>query len=178
MVKSGQLAEATEVMSELLEDPEIRQGPDMHVVKSLEKALGLAMATIEQASESISGKATFLLQKSDPATLPPCPVAVPGRFQSMDHCSYEGYYDTDMTVPSEYFVEDPNRPDRMRVHSLDFTYLFDKSLSNPDHVLMGRGRQIRTAGYSTSRWKKRFGSQEARVPIDQCPVLRRALSGD
>ena len=82
-------------------------------VNSLEQALEFAMRTIAKASDAVTGKATELITlPDDPASRPPegCPVSLPKFLAGKDHRRYLGYYHTDITVPSEYFLPDVTRP--------------------------------------------------------------------
>jgi hypothetical protein len=104
------------------------------------------MRTISKASEAISGKATELLPLPENTTnlpVPVCPVNLSPAMSEKNFCEYRGQYHTDYTLPSEYFLPDVERPEGLKVHSLDFTYLFHKSIDNPDFRLMGEGQQIR-----------------------------------
>jgi hypothetical protein len=144
MVKSGALADAMTQFNELMGTPE--EGWITSKVNSLEAALEFAMRTIYGASDAVSGKATWLLPSpEDKNDLPvkECPVELPHFLQDKNFCSYEGYYHTDYTLPSEYFLPSVERPDDTKVHTLDFTYLFDKRLDNPDFDKLGSGRQVR-----------------------------------
>ena len=122
-------------------------------VDSLPKALEIAMRTIWLASESVSGKATELLPlPSDPGALPiaKCPVDLPAFLKDRDYCSYRGYYHTDLTVPSEYFRADEKRPTDVVPKLLDFTYLIDPAITNPDFLTTGTGQRIRAPFVSKS----------------------------
>jgi hypothetical protein len=114
-------------------------------VDSLGKALQFAMQTIDLASETISGKATELLPLPDDRTELPseCPISLPARFANKNFCEYRGYYHTDVTLPSDYFRPDVERPQHIKPYSLDFTYLFQRGVDNPDFITMGEGKAIR-----------------------------------
>jgi hypothetical protein len=182
MVKSGKLAAALhdleEIMGTALADYKVPN------VDSLEKALELAMGTINKASESVSGRATFLLPvaKSENAR-PECPMKLPASLSAFDYCTYGGFYHTDYTIPSEYFLPDVSRPADTEPFQLDFTYLFHQTLDNPDHDRMGKGRRIRSSaeltrgGSGTSRGPvtKSDRGVETEVQIDDVPRLREAL---
>ncbi len=117
-------------------------------IDSLGTALKFAMLTISGAQEAPGGKATCLRkldQKTYDALTPKCPFAhtVPPKLQLMDYKSYDGWYHTDVTVPSAYFHPDVNRPAGVDKKDLDFTYLFDDSIDNPDFETTGLGGQIR-----------------------------------
>ena len=144
LVKAGRLSNAMEaLLSELNAFDEDRPTSKL---ESLEKALEFAMKTIAKASDGVSGKATYLLpipHDTSKMPIPDCPVKLPEQLADKNFCEYEGYYHTDITVPSEYFTLDVERPTDQSVHRLDFTYLFDNSLDNRDHRSMGTGIQIR-----------------------------------
>jgi len=114
-------------------------------LRSLDDALVYAMRTIEKAANAISGKATELLPApNDASALPQCPVKpLPKDLADKNHCQYAGWYHTDVTLPSEYFTPDVERPATTPRRELDFTYLFDASLSNFDYFTMGAGVPIR-----------------------------------
>ena len=112
-------------------------------VDSLGKALVLAMQTISNASDSVSGRATELLPANQNPEFPKCPVTLPHALSGKNHCQYVGYYHTDYTLPSEYFQPDEHRPESVEPFLLDFTYLFHRHVDNPDHWTMGEGQRIR-----------------------------------
>jgi hypothetical protein len=113
---------------------------------TLEKALAYAMRTIANASNAVSGKATELLPlpEANAMSVSKCPIELPEDLVDKNYCEYQGFYHTDFTLPSEYFVPDVCRPHYIRARNLDFTYLFDVRLSNPDYINMGVGRQVRS----------------------------------
>lgn len=179
MVKSGKLTRAIQDLEETM-----GTAFEEHInpkVDSLDKALELAMLTIGGASHGPSGKATYLVPEHavDSGGTPACPMKLPPSLSGTDHCSYRGYYHTDYTVPSEYFLPDVTRPANIQSMELDFTYLFDKSLDNPDHDRMGEGRRIRssepreTAGHYPA--SKRLRGVETEVRVDDAPRLQEAL---
>lgn len=144
LVKSGKVAKAMKELDESTGAP-FEDYPDPKV-DSLDKALELAMRTIGLASDAVSGKATELLPlPSDLGSLPvpQCPVKLSSLVADKNYCEYLGYYHTDYTLPSEYFIPDVERPAGLKPHILDFTYLFHKDVDNPDFNLMGEGHQIR-----------------------------------
>lgn len=102
------------------------------------------MRTIWLAADTPSGKATELLPLENKDLLRQCPVKLPDFLQDRDFRNYRGYYHTDVTVPSEYFLPDIVRPSGIVPKSLDFTYLFDTSIGNFDFVTTGEGRRIRS----------------------------------
>ncbi len=143
-VKSGMISKAMKELGQLMDAPD--EGYPESKLDSLAKALDLAMRTIGKASDAVSGKATELLPlPEDHSSLPvsECPVKLSSAMSDKNFCEYRGYYHTDYTLPSDYFLPDVERPEGLKVHSLDFTYLFHKSVDNPDYRLMGEGQQIR-----------------------------------
>lgn len=183
MVKSGRLARAMRDLEETMDtaSPDFTT-PDVH---SLEQALGLAMGTIFKASESPSGKATYLLSAEGSPSDQKCPVEVPKYLSGFDCSRYEGFYHTDYTIPSEYFRSDVLRPDDAQPYDLDFTYLFREDLDNPDFDRMGKGRRIRLSDLSAEsegpkiEWmKKRLRGVETEVRLAEATRLREALSSD
>lgn len=148
LAKSGKLlALLDEYVDQVGISSEERAAPR---IDSLEKALAVAMQTIDNASEATSGKATELLPL--PANLntlavEKCPFKLPAKFEKKNFCSYRGYYHTDFTLPSEYFRPDVERPPEIKVFdNLDFTYLFREALENPAHDTMAKGVPIRSDG--------------------------------
>lgn len=146
MAKAGLLAKGLAALDELLGE-EAQELPRTKI-DSLDQALEFAMRTIHLASEANSGKATKLLPlpEGSQATTRQCPVQLPSFLQNKNYCEYAGYYHTDHTLPSEFFTENVQRLPNAQEHVLDFTYLFDRSLENPDFVTMGVGRRIRSSG--------------------------------
>lgn len=146
MVKSGRLSKAMRAFEKefRLRDSDWRT-PSLD---SLERALIYAMKTIANAANTVSGKSTELLPKpADNSSLPveSCPVELPPDLADKNYCEYQGFYHTDITLPSEYFIADVGRPEHIAPRELDFTYLFDNSLDNFDFINMGEGRQIAEA---------------------------------
>lgn len=141
MVRSGRLAGAMKVFEKAMEVSS--EGWRHPSINSLEQALAYAMKTIDNASEAISGRATELLPLVDRSQLivEKCP-ALPEELADKNCCEYVGFYHTDYTLPSEYFIPAIERPEHIEPRKLDFTYLFDERLSNPDYVNMGVGRQV------------------------------------
>jgi len=121
-------------------------------VDSLEKALEFAMRTIALASDAVSGKATELLPLAEgSSSLQRCPVKLPSFLADRDCRFYKGYYHTDFTIPSEYFLPDVTRPSHCKARTMEFTYLFDKDIDNPDFSTMGAGRRIRGESQKSAR---------------------------
>jgi hypothetical protein len=110
-------------------------------VDSLHKAHLLAMKTIANASVAASGKATELLAL--PEGVHDGAIDVPHSLGGYDWREYLGHYHTDYTVPTEYFRPDVLRPSALEHHILDFTYLFDENVDNPDFINLGDGRLVR-----------------------------------
>ena len=146
-------------------------------VDSLAQALEFAMRTIAMASDAVSGKATELIN-AEANQKQTCPIALPKQLIGSDCSHYKGYYHTDITLPSEYFKPGIERPADCKTHSLDFTYLYDNDLKNPDHITMGTGRRIRK---STKEQKytpnaKIFKTSPAEENIDPNSRLYKALN--
>jgi hypothetical protein len=141
MVKSGLIA------AHLAEMAGVVGGPDEQLVTtkvdSLPKALEIAMRTIWLAAETPSGRATELIPFDKTKTGLQCPIKLPAFLEDKDFTTYIGYYHTDVTIPSEYFLPDIGRPPGIVPKRLDFSYLFDPSLGNPDFMTTGEGRRIR-----------------------------------
>ncbi|WP_027528691.1 hypothetical protein [Bradyrhizobium sp. Ec3.3] len=150
-------------------------------VDSLAKALEFAMRTIWNAADAASGKATQLLPLGDQALLPvrECPADLPGFLKEKNYCTYLGYYHTDVTLPSDYFLPDVRRSPRIHAQELDFTYLFRDHVDNPAYSTMGEGRRIRGDGPigSPSLPGKTTKSEPIEVQISESLRLRDALGG-
>jgi hypothetical protein len=176
MVKSGVLAGKLNELNDILkgnEDPLVTTK-----VESLGKALEMAMRTIWLAAQTSSGKATRLLplpEDRNSSSVPQCPVELPDFLKSFDHCRYEGYYHTDITIPTEYFRADVDRPPTQSTYDLDFTYLFNDTIDNPAHSTMGQGRRVRGVPEVTRRVTKRNRGMGESVPIASCARLRDIL---
>jgi hypothetical protein len=176
MVKSGKLTRAMDDFEKAVGVPlEDLANPK---VDSLDKALELAMRTIDMAQTGPSGKATNLTPRSPTNDRPVCPKTLPAALAAWDCRKYQGYYHTDYTIPSEYFTSDVERPTGLQSRELDFTYLFDKSLDNPDHVRMGEGRPIRDASEQgeDDLNEKRLKANPIELDINQIPRLLYALA--
>lgn len=181
MVKAGRLSLALHDFAAAM-GTNVEEGASQKI-DSLEKALEFAMRTISFASPGPSGRATELMPlPTDLSSYPRCPVALSGALADKNYCEYLGRYHTDITLPSEYFRSDVPRPDDLPLHQLDFTYLFDKSLDNPDFDRMGRGIQIRDAGMpddqaaaAMHRFEKRFRSQGTELDGEEASQVREAL---
>jgi hypothetical protein len=168
MVKATRLAVAIKSMDELTGTTEDTLEPTR--VDSPGQALAYAMQTIDNAAKTEWGPATSLIDyPKDQSGLPRCPIVIKSSLSSRNHCEYSGRYHTDVTVPSEYFDPRTSPPADLTTHRLDFTYLFHRDVSNPDHVSMGEGKRIRDSEVEIEPlpWDER----EARVgrvePIDE-----------
>jgi hypothetical protein len=178
MVKSGILAESMKELETLLSSPQ--EGWAISKVDSLDKALQLAMSTIARASNAVSGKATELLPRL-PGDSMICPRSLPTALSDKNCRRYRGHYHTDYTLPSEYFLADVERPVGLTTHTLDFTYLFDRSLDNPDFNVLGEGRRIRSPRVkkdrmATERTQKRLRAAGSSVYISNEDRLLTALA--
>jgi len=171
MVKSAMLADAASIMDDALglEPQPFAQA----AINSLPKGLEFAMRTIAGASKAVSGSATYLLPAR--TTPPPgrCPVELPEFLRDKDFCEYDGYYHTDVTIPSSHFRPDQIGPDDITPINLDFTYLFRDAIDNPAFRTMGAGRRIRGANSDATKMMKGPGTQE--VSIDSQTRLALAL---
>ena len=144
MVKSAQLKGAMQNLEAALGAPEEEWGASN--LNSLGNALVLAMRTIGNASEAVSGKATKLVGlPSDATRLPQCPIELPAALKGRNHCQYSGFYHTDFTLPSEYFLLNVRRPARIKCRPLDFTYLFHKHVTNRANLTMAQGRRVQAS---------------------------------
>ena len=110
---------------------------------SLDKALRMAMMTIDRAAETSSGRATWLLPHPGTGSVSQCPIELPRPLADKNHCEYAGYYHTDVTLPSEYFKPDVDRPEDQRVQRLDLTYLNEATGDPIDRSRIAAGRRIR-----------------------------------
>ena len=177
LVKSGQIAEK---MSELRKLLEISGDDELVATKvtSLPTALEWAMRTIFSASVGPSGKATELLSLGSEEARPKCPVTLPKFLQDRDYCIYRGHYHTDITIPSEYFRADVLRPASLSSHLLDFTYLFNPDIANPDFVTTATGRRVRGMDAGPSPQPQKVSRAVATAArIAEHPGLVKALNG-
>ena len=117
---------------------------------SLDKALRMAMMTIDRAAETSSGRATWLLPDSGPGSVPQCPIDLPPLLADKNHCEYAGYYHTDVTLPSAYFRPDVDRPRDQYVQRLDLTYLNEAAADPIDRSRTASGRRIRATARADS----------------------------
>jgi len=153
----GHLVKTGAIAREMIEEGnQILGGPTETFVAtkvdSLGKALQLAMQTIDKASDAVSGRATVLLPLSDSElSTPKCPIDLPSFLADRDFRHYVSYYHTDVTIPSEYFLPDIHRPSHCKARTMEFTYLFDTDINNPDYMTMGAGRRIRGPSTKAAR---------------------------
>lgn len=174
MVKSEVLARAMRALGEQLDLGEAAGRPIP--LDALPKALLLAMKTINLAAETPWGRATSLLDPSEERhAIPPCPIELTPDVSGKDHCRYQGWYHTDQTIPAEYFREAPARTTEHSGYSLDFRYLFDSALDNPDYQRMGAGVRIRTDESFTQVRKKGLRMEPDLLEVSSIPRLREAL---
>jgi hypothetical protein len=178
LAKSGKLlATLDKYLAEIGMSSEERSGPK---IDSLATALKVAMQTIDNASNALSGRATELLPlPSDPTALPlqECPVKLPPKLETKNFCYYRGYYHTDFTLPSEYFRSDVERPPEIKgFEDLDFTYLFHASPDNVAHETMGEGVAIRS-DFASSVQAKYERMVPGEVSVADEPSLLHALKG-
>ena len=110
---------------------------------SLDKALRMAMMTIDRAAETSSGRATWLLPHPGSDSVPRCPIKLPSALADKNHCEYAGYYHTDVTLPSAYFRPDVDRPSDQCTQQLDLTYLNEAAADPIDRSRTAAGRRIR-----------------------------------
>lgn len=131
-------------------------------VQSLEHALKYAMHTIHGASSHDSGPAKWeaatRLLRGGPDSKCPFPlVANDGVLKEMDWATYLGWYHTDITVPSEYFLPQQERSRGISCpFALDFSYLHDKR--GPDYKKLAEGVLVR----NSSQVKKKAGGDRRR----------------
>lgn len=184
-VKSGIISKKMQELEDLLGAPE--EGYPETKIDSLGKALEVAMRTISLASPAVSGKATELLplpQDKSELPIPESPIELPAALAEKDFTKYKGYYHTDYTLPSDYFLPTVERPTD-KSFSLDFTYLFHRDIGNPDFITMGEGQQIRADNINLADSSisdpdlhsyKRLLTEEESVPIEENNRLVRALN--
>ncbi|MEA2603422.1 MAG: hypothetical protein QOF89_4414 [Acidobacteriota bacterium] len=166
MVRSARLSRALKAL-----DDNVGLSPDeeemsLSKVDSLGKALELAMKTISLASNGPSGPATRLLPISGD-TLRKCPIDLRPPLSGFNFSEYLGYYHTDNTLPLDYFHPAVERPVDAEPYNLDFTYLFDNSLDNPDFLRMGEGRRIRSAGFGGPPLEERTRKRRKAAPEER-----------
>jgi hypothetical protein len=172
MIKSAIIAGA---MAEL--DKKLRVTTDewdATKVDSPHSALKFAMKTILKASDAVSGPATRLLKApegDDGKRVTGCPFDMEAL--SAYNCrEYAGLYHTDITLPREYFRPDVGRPGDVESHTLDFTYLYDNSVENPDYITMGEGERVREDSAVTAAergFAKVAKMEPTLVPVSEYP---------
>lgn len=181
MVKSGILAKSMKDLENALGAPS--EGWETSKINSLPKAHEVAMRTIHMAAEGVSGKATFLLKAptdGDGEMIPGPLRELPDFLADKNQSEYFGFYHTDCTIPSEYFLADVERPAHIQGHVLDFTYLSTEGIDNPDHITMGTGRPVREDDdEGTAKPSSRQNKMEAiEVPGATAERLLKALGLD
>ncbi len=173
MAKAGAIRVGMKRMDETIETV-AEDWSDTHV-SSLNKALVLAMRTINLASKGLF-PGTSLVHVADKPESIFCPHQVTPELRSFNRCEYQGKYHTDYTVPSRYFREDHGEEGNMRAHDdLDFTYLYDRS--SEDFATMGTGVPIRASELSEDdeRQAKQLRAFEEESSVDDEPLLLAAL---
>lgn len=149
-------------------------------IDSPEQALLFAVRTIGKASAAVSGPATKLLAAGTDDNGKPvtgCPFDM--KEHSDKNCrEYQGYYHTDITLPNEYFGADVERPGDVGLHTLDFTYIYETNIENPDYFTMGVGERVRAdeqAQSADARNKKVMRMEPVVVPLSDYPELDRLV---
>ena len=142
------------------------------------------MRTIASAAKTPSGRATELIQWNDDiAATVRCPIELPKELARSDCRYYKGFYHTDHTIPSTYFHPAVTRPTELSPLTLDFSYLFDSSIDNPDYATMGTGRPVRAStmnhpvinGLNGDHAEKRGKAEPEELEIAQSFRLLEAL---
>ncbi len=150
-------------------------------VASLSEALVLAMQTIKNSSQAISGKATALINHSEEerAEKSTDTAPLPQSLSQFSHRCYYGWYHTDWTLPRLYFQPDIERPPGASRLALDFSYLFDDQIENPDYSRMGQGLQIRedvVANVESNfqvEFNRRFAGRD--LALDEVKLVKQRL---
>jgi hypothetical protein len=125
-------------------ETELPKRPALAQIKPADRlvdfALPFAMRTIHRASKgALPG--TRLADRDSSCTLPdPIRTAALREMALFNERVYFGQYNTDITVPSEYFDPSAVKPMHLKELKLDFTYLHDKA--EEDYGLMGIGEEI------------------------------------
>jgi hypothetical protein len=142
----GGLAFAMNAVGHMARTYVVRERPTTGVMppeeergKLLNWALPVAMLTIRQASKSPPGRAgSWLLPKEEAAGAAPFCSETFRDLVGFDWRKYAGAFHTDHTIPSPFFEEAVDRPERYTDHlDLDFSYLHDPR--EQDHRLIGTG---------------------------------------
>ena len=183
MVKSDILAKAMAALDSAVGAP-AEDRPNSKV-DSFARALDFAMRTIAQASEGPSGRTTELLALPTDlgvAEVAKCPIRLSNELRGKDWREYLGRYHTDFTLPSEFFRPDVLRPADLANHVLDFTYLSQRTINNPDFYTMSEGQPIRDTGETQCAFQPggapldRFGKMlEQEVDIEHETQLAKAI---
>jgi hypothetical protein len=131
---------------------------------------------------TLSGRATELEDlPENTSNMPACPIELPSFMHGKNHCEYSGWYHTDVTLPSVYFLAESERPPETPRHRLDFTYLFNRE-ENVDFDALATGRRIRAAnrdrgiGQTEGYLEKRLKADPEVIPIENTVLLRSALT--
>jgi len=109
---------------------------------TLSEALRLAVQTIHTAHEACSGKATNLRARTMDDGCPHADLTWPQAIKDKNRRTYDGWYHTDFTIPTLYFRPDQFRPADAAKQDLDFSYLWDDSVDDPDHQTMAKGERV------------------------------------
>lgn len=178
MIKSAKINKALAALNADFGVPENEEQIAPDKFDSLTDALQFAMLTIANAQPTVSGPATSLVNEPDDVShVPTCPFERKGKLKGKSHCTYQGWYHTDHTLPSIYFTPAVERPSAADSLELDFTYLFDNKIDNPAFESMGVGLQVRadSDGNETrevTTFEQHRQKAEAReVSTDECPEL-------
>jgi hypothetical protein len=135
-------------------------------VTSLQNVLKFAMLTIRDASEQLDSnagpcwdKATRLLRKPNDMSCPMEGITSDPKLRAFDFSTYLGWYHTDHTIPTDYFVapQEGARPTMLSPFALDFSYIYDSS--ERDYREMSSGVeakiQVRAKGGRSPRRAKK-----------------------
>lgn len=128
-------------------------------VQSLEHALKYAMHTIYGASSRETGSntwgpATLLLRGGLDSRCPFPLIADDTVLRTMDWTTYLGWYHTDITIPTEYFVPGQARPSSITCpFALDFSYLHDRR--GPDYKRLAQGILVKSQAQFRGKPKER-----------------------
>jgi hypothetical protein len=112
-------------------------------IQTLSHALKYAMHTIQNASYRSSGactwpRATSLMREGPDSTCPFPLIASDSALKTMSWTTYAGWYHTDVTIPSEYFQPEQDRPAAIQVPiALDFSYLHSKREADYKKLAVG-----------------------------------------
>jgi|ERR1700722_11438124 len=114
-------------------------------IDSLEQVLRYSMLTIMNASEQSDSqkgqtwqKATSLLRKERGSGCPFASIENDGKLGPFDCNTYLGWYHTDYSIPSDYFLgASPERPPELSPFALDFSYIHNPIESSFQHMSEG-----------------------------------------